>query len=75
MHLYFHTFFVEVLGWPGGIIVGNLMASVVWSAVFEWRLRIHRKAVKKDMAAHHDSIVDNVSIRIRDLFDGNDNDH
>lgn len=33
-----------LLGWPAGIILGNLLASVVWSFIFEWRLRIfHRK--------------------------------
>lgn len=35
----------EIGGWPNGIIVGNLMASVVWSAVFEWRLRFHHKKI------------------------------
>ena len=70
MHLYFHTFFVEILNWPNGIIVGNLLASIVWSLIFEWRLRIHRKGVQKDLLAHHDSIMDKVYDGIRDLFDG-----
>jgi hypothetical protein len=37
---------IEILGWPNGIIVGNLMASVIWSSVFEWRLRVHHKRTK-----------------------------
>lgn len=35
----------EVFDWPGGIIVGNLLASVVWSSVFEWRFRKHTKKI------------------------------
>ena len=33
----------QLLGWPAGIILGNLLASVVWSSIFEWRLGAHRK--------------------------------
>jgi uncharacterized membrane protein YciS (DUF1049 family) len=33
--------FLELLGWPYGIILGNLLASVIWASLFEWRLRIH----------------------------------
>jgi hypothetical protein len=34
-----------LLGWPAGIILGNLLASVVWSSIFEWRLRVHHKKI------------------------------
>jgi hypothetical protein len=44
MHI--HTVFITLLGWPGGIILGNLLASVVWSSVFEWRLRKHHEKIK-----------------------------
>lgn len=35
----------EMFDWPAGIVLGNLLASVIWSAVFEWRLRIHHKKI------------------------------
>lgn len=37
----------QLLGWPYGIILGNLLASVVWSALFEWRLRSHHARIHK----------------------------
>lgn len=31
--------------WPNGIVVGNLLASVIWASLFEWRLRRHHRKV------------------------------
>lgn len=44
----------EICGWPNGIIVGNLMASVIWASAFEWRLRIHHRKIHEhiDRAAN-----------------------
>lgn len=39
----------ELLHWPDGIILGNLLASFVWSAVFEWRLRIHHRKIHESI--------------------------
>lgn len=37
----------ELLYWPGGIVVGNLIANVFWETprnlTLEWRLRKHHK--------------------------------
>jgi hypothetical protein len=43
-----HVFLI-LLGWPYGIILGNLLASVVWSSVFEWRLRVHHRDIHKHL--------------------------
>lgn len=40
-----------LLGWPAGIILGNLLASVVWSSIFEWRLRVHHGKLHKRLDA------------------------
>jgi hypothetical protein len=37
----------ELLYWPGGIILGNLLASLIWSSLFEWRLTKHHKKTHK----------------------------
>ena len=42
----------EIFNWPAGIIVGNLLASVIWSSVFEWRLRKHHKKVHESFREH-----------------------
>lgn len=66
----------QLLGWPAGIILGNLLASVVWSSVFEWRLKVHHKRIGKSvdrklavhqmvvadmLAAHHESIKEMIN--------------
>ncbi len=66
--MHFHTFFVEILSWPNGIIVGNLLASVVWSSLFEWRLRIHRKSIKAHIDSKHDELKTHVTDRVADFF-------
>ncbi len=51
----------EIFNWPAGIIVGNLLASVVWSALFEWRLRKHHgktiSIMNAKLAEHHEKIL------------------
>jgi hypothetical protein len=49
--VYYHTIYNELLGWPAGIIVGNLIASVIWSALFEWRLGVHRRKTDRSVNA------------------------
>lgn len=51
--------------WPNGIIVGNLIASVVWSSLFEWRLRVHHKAA----TARHKTALDELSGQVRSMSD------
>lgn len=46
----------EIGNWPNGIVVGNLMASVIWASVFEWRLRIHRREIHRHLAVIHKSV-------------------
>ena len=41
--MHFHYLFVTLFGWPAGIVLGNLLASVMWASLFEWRLRIHHR--------------------------------
>lgn len=68
----------QLLGWPAGIILGNLLASVVWSSIFEWRLGVHRKktenAVDEKLASqnqdvsqilsdHHDKIKEIINVQ------------
>ena len=53
--MHYHTFFSELLSWPDGIIVGNLIASVVWSSLFEWRLHIHHKKTDKAVSDRLDA--------------------
>lgn len=37
-----------LLGWPYGIILGNLLASVICSlTVIEWRMRVHHKKTRE----------------------------
>lgn len=77
--MHFHTFFVQILSWPNGIIVGNLLASVVWSTVFEWRLRVQNKLLKmhadtrhNELRLSHDDIhskLDLLQEKIGGLFD------
>jgi hypothetical protein len=40
-----------LIWWPNGIILGNLLASVIWSALFEWRLRVHHARIRE--VIHH----------------------
>lgn len=42
----------QVFNWPAGIIVGNLLASVVWSSLFEWRLTRHHRKSRQHVEAH-----------------------
>jgi hypothetical protein len=46
----------EIFDWPSGIIVGNLLASLVWSSVFEWRLRVHHKKIKLHIDRKRDDV-------------------
>lgn len=41
--------------WPGGALVGNLLASVIWSSVFDWRLKHHHKKTISDIKDHINS--------------------
>lgn len=36
-----------IFNWPNGIVVGNLMASVIWASLFEWRLKAHHKKLRE----------------------------
>lgn len=35
--------------WPNGIVLGNILASVIWAAAFEWRLRTHHRKLQETM--------------------------
>jgi hypothetical protein len=39
--------FDEILGWPNGIVVGNLMASAILGTFTEWRLRVHHRKTRE----------------------------
>jgi hypothetical protein len=41
----------ELFYWPGGIVLGNLLASLIWSSIFEWRLRVHHRKIHASI--HH----------------------
>lgn len=44
-----------LFNWPNGIVLGNLMASVIWAALFEWRLRVHHRKIHLMIhGMHHD---------------------
>lgn len=55
MHLNIGHILWELLYWPGGIVVGNLIANVIWESprlgLMEWRLRKHHgnTAKKEDV--------------------------
>jgi len=38
-----------LFGWPNGIVLGNLLASVIWAVLFEWRLRIHHRRIRQSI--------------------------
>jgi len=38
-----------LFNWPSGIVLGNLLASVIWASVFEWRLRIHHRKIRQSV--------------------------
>lgn len=35
-----------MFNWPSGIVVGNLIASVLWASIFEWRLKVHHHRIR-----------------------------
>jgi hypothetical protein len=49
--MHYHYLVITLVGWPDGIILGNLLASVVWSALFEWRIRVHHNRMRDHVAA------------------------
>lgn len=53
----------ELLYWPGGIVLGNLIANVIWESprtvMLEWRLRKHHNKTAKSEDMDH----------IKDLLD------
>lgn len=63
--MHYHYFFYTLLGWPSGIILGNLLASIVWSALFEWRLRAHTKRTTDHIAALTKRLEDQTKHGIR----------
>lgn len=44
----------QLFSWPNGVLVGNLLASIVWQPAFFWHL--YRK-----MNQHHDEVVAKLS--------------
>lgn len=64
----------ELANWPNGIVVGNLIASVIWSAVFEWRLRVHHKNTTdkhNEVVAELTGQVKELSAKLKSLIGGN----
>ena len=66
----------QLLGWPAGIILGNLLASVIWAGLAEWRLTVHGRRTDKNvnkkisdhqddmkqiLSDHHDSIKEMIN--------------
>lgn len=58
-----------LLGWPFGIILGNLLASVVWSSVFEWRLRIHHNRTRAGTDAVADALDTSTDGGLKEVMD------
>jgi hypothetical protein len=50
MSIHYHYIWITLLGWPGGIILGNLLASLIWG--LPAILHLDRLAKK-----HHRQIV------------------
>lgn len=42
MHL--HTILLTLFGWPGGILLGNLLANIVWVPLQWAGIRLHLQA-------------------------------
>lgn len=45
MHLNFGHFAWQAFYWPGGALIGNLLAQIIWSSIFDWPH--HRKTRKE----------------------------
>jgi hypothetical protein len=44
------TFLLTLFGWPGGILVGNLIASVVWVPLQWLGIHLHLKSHLREIA-------------------------
>lgn len=63
--MHYHYIVSTLLAWPSGILLGNLLANIVWSAIFEWRLRAHTKRTREHFAAFAKRLEDKTEDEIR----------
>lgn len=62
-------FLFTLLGWPAGIILGNLLASVVWSSMFEWRMRVHHLRTRQGTDTVADALDTTTDGGLKEVMD------